>query len=84
MKICKQEGFTPTEKLLSRLCENTFLDLFSYLNPVKGLLGFHDENPEEVPHVKALLEVRLFLSYVVVKTIHDYGIVRWMVRPFKG
>ncbi len=25
----------PTEKLLSRLCENTFLDLFSYLNPVR-------------------------------------------------
>ena len=32
MKIREQEGFKPTEKLLSRLCKNTFFDLFSCLN----------------------------------------------------
>ena len=35
MKIRKSEGFTPTEKLLSYLCETTFLEFFSYLNPVR-------------------------------------------------
>ena len=35
MKIRKQQGFTTTEKLLSRLCENTFFGLFSYPNPVR-------------------------------------------------
>ena len=34
-KIHKSEGGTPTEKLLSQLCENTFLKLWSYPNPYK-------------------------------------------------
>lgn len=34
-KIHKSEGTTPTEKLLSQLCENTFLKFWSYPNPYK-------------------------------------------------
>lgn len=32
-KIKKSQGFTPTERLLGRLCENTFLKLWTYPNP---------------------------------------------------
>ena len=35
MKIKKSEGVTPTEKLLSNLCERTFLKFWSYPNPYK-------------------------------------------------
>ena len=35
-KIHKSEGTTPTEKLLSQLCENTFLKFWSYPNPYKN------------------------------------------------
>ena len=35
-KIHKSEGITPTEKLLSQLCENTFLKFWSYPNPYKN------------------------------------------------
>jgi hypothetical protein len=35
MAITKAEGATPTEKLLSRLAEKTFLKLWSYPNPFK-------------------------------------------------
>lgn len=34
-KIHKSKGTTPTEKLLSQLCENTFLKFWSYPNPYK-------------------------------------------------
>ncbi len=34
-KIRKSEGVTPTEKVLSSLCERTFLKLWSYPNPFK-------------------------------------------------
>ncbi|MCY3826876.1 MAG: hypothetical protein OXG10_05795 [Candidatus Dadabacteria bacterium] len=35
-KIHKSGGSTPTEKLLSQLCEDTFLKLWSYPNPYKN------------------------------------------------
>jgi len=35
MKIIKSEGVTKTERLLSELCNNTFLKLWSFPNPVK-------------------------------------------------
>ena len=35
-KIHKSKGTTPTEKLLSQLCDNTFLRLWSYPNPYKN------------------------------------------------
>lgn len=35
MKIAKPEGVTPTERLLSTLCEKTFLKLWSWPNPRK-------------------------------------------------
>lgn len=34
-KTKKSEGVTPTEKVLSRLCERTFLKLWNYPNPFK-------------------------------------------------
>ncbi|MDE2824231.1 MAG: hypothetical protein OXK79_12085, partial [Chloroflexota bacterium] len=36
MKIAKPGGGTPTERLLSTLCERTFLKLWSWPNPRKG------------------------------------------------
>ena len=36
MNITKSEGLTPTEKLLAKLCEQTFLKLWSWSNPRKG------------------------------------------------
>lgn len=56
MKIRKQEGFTPTEKLLSRLCENTFLDLFSYLNPVR-------EDGKELCDLIAVFDDHVFIFF---------------------
>lgn len=35
MPIIKSAGVTPTERLLSQLCEQSFLKLWSYPNPVK-------------------------------------------------
>ena len=56
MKIRKQEGFTPTEKLLSRLCENTFFGLFSYLNPVR-------EDGKELCDLLAVFEDHVFIFF---------------------
>lgn len=56
MKIRKQEGFTPTERLLSRLCENTFLDLFSYLNPVR-------EDGKELCDLIAVFDDHVFIFF---------------------
>ena len=56
MKIRKQKGFTPTEKLLSRLCENTFLDLFSYLNPVR-------EDGKELCDLIAVFDDHIFIFF---------------------
>jgi len=36
MKITKSKGLTPTERLLSELCDLTFLKLWSYPNPCKA------------------------------------------------
>jgi hypothetical protein len=36
MEIKKSQGVTETEKLLSELCENTFLKLWSFPNPFKA------------------------------------------------
>ena len=36
MAIQKSPGFTPTERLLARLCEKTFLTLWSWPNPFKA------------------------------------------------
>ena len=56
MKIRKQQGFTPTEKLLSRLCKNTFLDLFSYLNPVR-------EDGKELCDLIAVFDDHVFIFF---------------------
>ena len=34
-KIIKVTGIKPTEKLLSELCDGTFLNLWSYPNPFR-------------------------------------------------
>ena len=56
MKIRKSEGFTPTEKLLSSLCENTFFELFSYLNPVR-------EDGKELCDLIAVFEDHVFIFF---------------------
>ena len=56
MKIRKQAGFTPTERLLSRLCENTFLDLFSYLNPAR-------EDGKELCDLIAVFDDHVFIFF---------------------
>ena len=56
MKIRKSEGFTPTEKLLSYLCENMFLEFFSYLNPVR-------EDGKELCDLIAVFEDHVFIFF---------------------
>lgn len=56
MKIRKQAGFTPTERLLSRLCENTFFGLFSYLNPVR-------EDGKELCDLIAVFDDHVFIFF---------------------
>ena len=56
MKIRKQKGFTPTEKHLSRLCENTFLEMFSYLNPVR-------EDGKELCDLIAVFDDHVFIFF---------------------
>ncbi len=56
MKIRKQAGFTPTEKLLSRLCGNTFLEMFSYLNPVR-------EDGKELCDLIAVFDDHVFIFF---------------------
>jgi hypothetical protein len=56
-KIHKSEGLTPTEKLLSNLCENTFLKFWSYTNPYKN-------DREELCDLIAVFEEHIFIFFV--------------------
>ena len=56
MKIQKSEGCTPTEKLLSRLCERTFLKFSSYPNPFK-------EDRKELCDLLAIFDDRVFIFF---------------------
>ncbi|MDD3244757.1 MAG: hypothetical protein PHU47_01265 [Candidatus ainarchaeum sp.] len=56
MKITKSEGVTPTENLLAKLCENTFLKLWSYPNPIK-------DDKKELCDLLAIFGNHVFIFY---------------------
>lgn len=56
MAIQKSEGYTETEKMLARLCEDTFLKLWSYPNPYK-------EDTKELCDLMAVFEDKIFLFF---------------------
>ena len=56
MPIEKSRGTTPTERLLSTLCENTFLKLWSYANPYK-------EDGKELCDLIAVFDDHVFLFF---------------------
>lgn len=56
MEIQKSLGFTPTEKLLSELCDQTFLKLWSYANPKK-------EDGKELCDLLAVFENHIFIFF---------------------
>lgn len=55
--MTKSKGGTPTERLLSRLCESTFLKFWSYPNPYKG-------DREELCDLIAVFEDHVFIFFV--------------------
>ncbi|PLX70335.1 MAG: hypothetical protein C0602_05860 [Denitrovibrio sp.] len=56
MKTNKSTGVTPTEQLLYKLCEDTFLKLWSYPNPVKN-------DGKELCDVIAVFENHVFVFF---------------------
>lgn len=56
MCIVKATGFTPTEKLLAKLCEQSFLKLWSYPNPVK-------DDGHEFCDLLAIFENHVFIFF---------------------
>lgn len=55
-KIKKSKGVTPTEKLLSNICERTFLKLWSYPNPF-------NENGDELCDLIAVFDDHVFIFF---------------------
>ena len=73
MKIRKSEGFTPTEKLLSSLCENTFLKFWSYANPYK-------KDRQELCDLLAVFDDDVFIFFVREKKLNATNknlLVKW-------
>lgn len=56
MHIVKSKGLTPTEKLLASLCENSFLKLWSYPNPIK-------DDSHEFCDLLAVFENHIFIFF---------------------
>jgi hypothetical protein len=56
MRITKSKGLTRTEQLLSELCDNTFLKLWSYPNPYKA-------DSKELCDLLAVFENHVFLFF---------------------
>ena len=56
MRITKSKGLTRTERLLSELCDNTFLKLWSYPNPYKA-------DSKELCDLLAVFENHVFLFF---------------------
>jgi len=56
MVIIKSEGVTPTERLLSDLCERSFLKLWSYPNPLK-------DDRDELCDLLAVFENQVFIFF---------------------
>lgn len=56
MAIKKSTGVTPTEELLSELCDKTFLRLWSYANP-------HKEDRKELCDLIAVFEDHVFIFF---------------------
>ena len=56
MSIAKSRGTTPTERLLSELCDQTFLRPWSYANP-------HKDDHKELCDLIAVFEDAVFLFF---------------------
>ncbi len=56
MRIIKSEGVTETENFLAKLCEDTFLKVWSYPNPIK-------EDTDELCDLIAIFENHLFIFF---------------------
>jgi hypothetical protein len=56
MKIIKSNGTTRTEKLLSKLCNNSFLQLWSYPNPF-------NEQKKELCDLLAVFDNQVFIFF---------------------
>src|SRR5580704_7849848 len=56
MKINKSKGLTPTESLLAKLCDRTFLKLWSYPNPCRA-------DGKELCDLLAVFEDHVFLFF---------------------
>ena len=56
MRIKKSEGLTPTEKILSSVCDRTFLRLWSYPNPFK-------DDRKELCDLIAVFEEHVFIFF---------------------
>jgi hypothetical protein len=56
MVIVKSKGVTPTERLLSDLCERSFLKLWSYPNPIK-------DDCDELCDLLAVFENHIFIFF---------------------
>jgi hypothetical protein len=63
-KISKSSGQTPTEASLARLCDNTFLKLWSYANPCKS-------DGKELCDLIAVFENHVFLFFDRVSRTFD-------------
>jgi hypothetical protein len=66
MAIQKSIGQTPTEQFLSRLCDRTFLNLWSYTNPYKA-------DGKELCDLIAVFENNVFLFFDRESRKFDYG-----------
>jgi len=64
--IQKSEGTTPTEQLLSRLCEQTFLKLWSYPNPCK-------DDGKELCDLLVVFDSQIFIFFDREKALDTTG-----------
>ena len=64
MRIVKSKGTTPTEKLLAELCEQSFLKLWSYPNPVK-------DDGHEFCDLLAVFENHVFIFFDRASILKD-------------
>ena len=66
MKIAKPGGGTPTERLLSTLCEKTFLKLWTWANP-------RQDDGKELCDLLAIFDNHIFIFFLIAKA-RLYGI----------
>jgi len=74
MDINKADGFTQTEKILSKICDRTFLKIWNYTNP-------YNKNHKEFCDVIAVFENHIFIFFDRNKifdfTSDDDFVIKW-------